>query len=172
MLRFSPRTGPCLEPLQVQQAALPASRRAQSSPQASQAWQGYKRKALPSPRNSSPAGRRQAVRVGELPVGLRPVLPEAGPWAWVWRQLFFAGLPREGGPFFAGLSLGDSFFTEPLSGALRLGAYDERFFLAGNGGGSGFGLSPPRPNRRCKKCNKPGFFPSLMALPGRAQPQQ
>jgi hypothetical protein len=68
---------------------------------------------------------------------------------------FFAGLSREGGSFFGGLSPEGSFFAEPLP--LRLGACDGRFFLEGGAGWACFGLSPPRPNSRCKKCKKPSL---------------
>ena len=75
---------------------------------------------------------------------------------------FFVGLSRDGGSFFAGLSPGGSFFAEPLP--LRLGACDGRFFLEGGAGWACFGLPPPRPNRRCKKCKKPSLTVSPRSL--------
>ena len=154
-----PRAASCLEPLQVEQAARPASRLAQSSSQASRAWQG---KARPSPRDFPSAGRRQAVRVGKLPRGFG--------WCGRRRGLRLGRRLRLGGDLLCGLIARRRLllrrlvtrrliFAEPLSSGLRLGACDGRFFLE---------AGPAvycRPNRRCKKCKKPPFVPPLMVAP-------
>jgi hypothetical protein len=125
-----------------------------------------KRKARSSPWDSPSAGRREAVHAREL-------LPEASVRAaddgdlglvpgFGLAATFFAGLSPEGGSFFAGLSPAGSVFAGPLP--LRLGACEGRFFLEGGAGWACFGLPPPRPNRRCKKCKKASLTVSPRGL--------